>query len=352
MADIQTQLFNIETRLILNTLKHLTKGNYASAEWGADRLKELGLLQDTNVKILEDELNKLYPEITAEFQRTQVATANETAKLVPASRLDQAVPVGSSERLKGILSAFENKAIGDISKTGSTMIAGLNNVYENTIQEIIAEGFITGESQRKTIKRVVQETSKLLNKDGVTALVDKAGRSWSLEGYGQMVVRSNNRQVATQTQEERFDEYGVDLIEVSSHVGARPLCEPYQGKIFSRSGKSDKYPPLSSTSYGDPAGLFGINCGHNMYPYIEGTKKTYNPYGKKRNETAYKNSQKQRKIEREIRKSKRIIEEAKTAKDSELLRVGKDQLSANRKQMRSFIDKTGRTRRPDRERIY
>lgn len=345
---IEEQFFNIETRLILNTLTHLSKGNYASATWGADRLKELGILQDTNIKILESELKKVYPEITKEFQATRIKTANETAALLPKDRISNAVPVNASERLKNILSVYDNKAIGDISKTGSTMIAGLNSVYESTVQEIISEGLVTGDSIRSTIGK----TAKALNNQGVTCLVDTAGRKWSLEGYSQMVVRTNNRQVATQTQIERFDEYDIDLVEISSHVGARPLCAPYQGKVFSRSGSNPNYPALSSTSYGEPAGLFGINCGHRMYPYIEGTKKTYTPYPATENKEVYKESQKQRQIEREIRKSKRLIEEAKTLKDSELERVAKDQLAGNRKQMRSFIDETGRTRRSDRERIY
>src|SRR5574344_1273551 len=110
------------------------------------------------------------------------------------------------------------------------------------------------------------------------------------------------RNATTESQIERMDELDEDLIEVSSHAGARPLCAPYQGHVYSRTGKSTQYPSLDSTSYGEPAGLFGINCGHVMYPYFPGTKQTYKPTDdESQNVEDYKESQKQRQIERSIR---------------------------------------------------
>src|SRR5690606_668684 len=99
---------------------------------------------------------------------------------------------------------------------------------------------------------------------------------------------------------------GNDLVEVSAHDGARPLCEPYQGRIFSLSGNHPDYPALADTSMGDPAGLFGVNCGHVKYPYIEGiSRQRYKPRDPEVNDRQYENSQKQRYLERQIRYAKR-----------------------------------------------
>lgn len=69
---------------------------------------------------------------------------------------------------------------------------------------------------------------------------------------------------------------GCDLVEVTAHAGARPEHAEWQGKVYSRSGKSKKYPPLKeSTGYGTGAGLGGWNCRHSMFPYYEGTSRTY-----------------------------------------------------------------------------
>ncbi len=63
---------------------------------------------------------------------------------------------------------------------------------------------------------------------------------------------------------------GCDLVEVTAHAGARPEHAEWQGKVYSRSGTSKKYPSLVKvTGYGTGAGLGGWNCRHNMLPFFE-----------------------------------------------------------------------------------
>lgn len=65
-------------------------------------------------------------------------------------------------------------------------------------------------------------------------------------------------------------------MEVSAHAGARPEHAVWQGKIYSRSGTSEKYPDFrSSTGYGTGAGLCGWNCRHTFGPYIEGSPRIW-----------------------------------------------------------------------------
>ena len=121
-----------------------------------------------------------------------------------------------------------------------------------------------------------------------------------------MDIRTTLSNTANTAQMERMNDYGINLVEVSSHSGARPKCAKYQGRIFDKSNKSEKYPHWKDTSYGQPDGLLGINCGHQIYPYIEGISiQRYFPYDKKENDKAYKLSQHQRELERRVRKSKR-----------------------------------------------
>ena len=75
---------------------------------------------------------------------------------------------------------------------------------------------------------------------------------------------------------ELADEVGCDLVEVSAHAGARPEHALWQGKIYSRSGKSEKYPDfVASTGYGTGAGLCGWNCRHSFGPYVEGAPRVW-----------------------------------------------------------------------------
>lgn len=173
----------------------------------------------------------------------------------------------------------------------------------------------------------------------------------------------------------RMDEMQCDLIETSAHAGARPGHDIWQGKVFSRSGTSRKYPDfVSSTGYGTITGLMGINCRHSFYPFYEGISKrayTNNELKKINNETVEYNGEKikvyeatqiQRSMERDIRKYKRqiagyegiIIE----SKDENLIEEARSRLTAKKKdleqsqeKLRDFIKQTGLTRDRARERL-
>lgn len=63
---------------------------------------------------------------------------------------------------------------------------------------------------------------------------------------------------------------------MTAHGGARPEHAEWQGKVYSRSGKSKKYPSLvDKTGYGTGPGLGGWNCRHSMFPFYEGSTRAY-----------------------------------------------------------------------------
>lgn len=80
-------------------------------------------------------------------------------------------------------------------------------------------------------------------------------------------------------------------------------------KIYSRSGKSKKFPPFSLTGYGMASGLSGVNCRHSFgasdgefNPYTELSAQDKANKGKQ-----YEKEQRQRTYERRIRKTKREV---------------------------------------------
>ena len=83
----------------------------------------------------------------------------------------------------------------------------------------------------------MRQCIKEMSEKGIPAFVDKLGREWSPEAYINMDIRTTANNVAHQAQFDRMEDYGVDLIEVSSHAGARPKCAEDQGKIFNRKNK-------------------------------------------------------------------------------------------------------------------
>ena len=175
-----------------------------------------------------------------------------------------------------------------------------------------------------------------------------------------MVVRTTVHNVAIESTKVRMQDWNTQVFQVSSHAGARPLCYPYQGKFYSwnntageielGNGQTVRYEPLNSTSYGEPAGLFGINCGHYPIPVVPGVSIPHgadNIQPPEQNDKAYEQSQQQRALERDIREAKRVLEmegDLATKEDKQRLK----DLQAD---MRQFINDTGRTRRYDRESI-
>lgn len=79
---------------------------------------------------------------------------------------------------------------------------------------------IGAETRQQAVRRAINE----LLDNGIPAFVDKAGREWSPEAYVNMDIRTTVTNTAHQAQDERMDDYGLDLFQASSHSGARPKC--------------------------------------------------------------------------------------------------------------------------------
>ncbi|PFW97411.1 minor capsid protein [Bacillus pseudomycoides] len=351
----------IEEELLLNMAKILkndielllTAENAEQYQhWRMVQLNKLGVLNQQQINTIARHSGK-----TAEEVRTMLQTAGYTAieqhegiykKAVQFGLLAAAPVAQTSAALIGILNAYERQALETFNLVNTTMLKQAQQVYLDVLNQTVGKvlgGVITPQ-------QALRQTVSKWSQKGIPALVDKAGRRWSTEGYVNLVCRSTSNNVANEMQDERMKEYDADLVEVSSHLGARPGCAPYQGKIYSMSGKSKKYPAFSTTTYGEASGLLGCNCRHIKYVYIEGmSKRTYEPYNESENEKAYEESQQQRSLERQIRKAKREVKMMEAIGDKEGVKLAKNKVSQRQANMRDFIKATKRKRQYNRENI-
>ncbi|MDC7224205.1 MAG: hypothetical protein PQJ60_10725 [Spirochaetales bacterium] len=338
----------METDIMVRILSHLSTGAIGTATWEAEKLAQFGVISDSLVDLINSGTDEAVIAMKAELEKSSAEASALVDKNIPGS-LAANLPDGADDQLKSVLSAWDQVASDQIKRAGATMLSSANKIYSDIVTKVSAEvlsGAVTG---REAMANIATDWGQ----SGIPALKDSMGREWTTEAYTQMVIRTNSRQVSTATQENRLDQYDIDLVEISSHTGARPKCAEYQGRIFSREGKTKGYPLLSETSYGDKDGLFGINCQHRMYPYIPGTESTFKPVSEKDNQKAYTNSQKQRQLERNIRRAKRVYEAAAAVDPtSQQSRAAKDKVLAGQAAMRAFIDKTGNTRDYFREKLY
>ncbi len=375
---------NIVDALLINMGKHFNSGHSLSTEqWEIRKLAELGQLNKESIEIIASLTGQNKELITAALENAvYMATKDiepELKKAVQKGAIQNAAAdnVIASQSIVQALNAYEQQAMDKLNLVNTTMLestlAQYRKVITNTVnierqmkaaQEVlnIATGkVITGtESRQQALRQALSQ----IHKEGITGFYDRAGRKWSPEAYVNMDIRTTVHNTAIEAVKIRQEDYGVDIFRVSRHSGARPLCYPYQGRYFSWNnksgtftdgeGKRHRYSPISSTSYGKPAGLFGINCGHHPITMIPGVSipRDRPEQDKEENDKVYAESQEQRRLEREIRYSKQKAAMMEAAGDKEGFEKEAVKIREKQADYNAFCKKTGRTKRLDRTQVF
>jgi hypothetical protein len=155
-----------------------------------------------------------------------------------------------------------NLLMGDAYMDFANGMNGLVRGSEKQISEAlkrqarakIAGNILSGSDIRQTKKDII----KILGDKGFSVLSDRGGTEWSLKRYSEMLARTHTIRAFNDATVNRAAEFGMDLVEVSSHGGSCPVCAALEGQIYSISGNSDKYPKLD---IGFP---IHPNCTHNL----------------------------------------------------------------------------------------
>ena len=273
--------------------------------------------------------------------------------------------------------AFYNQSADKLNLVNTVMLESTQNAYQATISDItgqimlnaqmeVTQGILNTETGKvvsgvSSINQAIRNGVKRMVDNGITGFIDHGGHHWSPEAYVTMDIRTTMANTARAAVLERNAEYGNDLYQVSHHDGARPLCYPWQGKVISDQNRSrdvvdDEGNTVhvyaqSETSYGEPAGLFGINCGHYPIPFIPGFSRIRPPeQNKEQNDKEYEESQKQRELERKLRYEKRdlAVLKAQGASEDEI-KAQRLRVKNARTNLNDFCEETGRARRSGRE---
>ncbi len=197
-----------------------------------------------------------------------------------------------------------------------------------------------------------------LAKLGITTIDYKSGVSTSVDDALRRHLVTQANQARNDVLWRRMDEWGCDLVYTTAHYGARPTHAVWQGKVFSRSGRSAKYPPLvESTGYGTAAGLCGVNCRHRMVPYVEGASRPPSTdYSEQERLTGmtsgeyYAAAQVQRRLESAVRAAKREVAVGEAAGAD--VTAGRVRLGELQARLRGHCEASGLRRDYARERAY
>lgn len=180
--------------------------------------------------------------------------------------------------------------------------------------EVTAEAIARHQAGEPTKAVMERGISKLAN-SGLETIDYISGTKTTIDAALRRHIVSQANQARNRLLMQRMDEWEWDLVFVDAHFGARPTHALWQGKVYSRSGRSTEYPPLvESTGYGTVTGLCGANCYHNMVPYVPGLSQLPDTEFEAQEKLVgmtsdeyYAATQKQRRYERYIRNKKREI---------------------------------------------
>lgn len=180
--------------------------------------------------------------------------------------------------------------------------------------EVTAEAIARRQAGEPTKVVMERGVSKLAN-SGLETIDYISGTKTTIDAALRRHIVSQANQARNRLLMQRMDEWEWDLVFVDAHFGARPSHAEWQGKVYSRSGKSTEYPPLvESTGYGTVTGLAGANCYHSMVPYVPGLSQLPDTEFEAQEKLVgmtsdeyYAATQKQRRYERYIRNKKREI---------------------------------------------
>lgn len=185
---------------------------------------------------------------------------------------------------------------------------------------------------------------------GITGFVDKSGRNWSLSAYVEMSVRTAAARAFNDSHMQTMRALGLKYFTVPVHGAACPLCWPWQGAVLVETPIPHPDIPVDATiAQAVAAGLMHPNCRHTLiavYPGITVLPER-TPWTDVQ-QAEYDASQKQRQIEREIRRGKQQERDALTpeARKKASIEIRKAQA-----RMRELTAATGRARDSRREQL-
>lgn len=374
---IDSVYIDLEARLMQNIARHLRDWEQPidTDRWLMQKLAEVGKLNKENIKIIA-QMSGISQTAAERMLNAMAEEAIQNTEpgfqyLARQRLIDGIVDAEKSKNIKRVMKKLQKQAKDSLNLTNTTMLHKAQEAFKNLVQNTAEEALkimnnntaaiITGaESRQQALRKTIQQ----FNEKGITGFVDKRGRNWTPEAYVNMTMRTTISNTATKVQLARCEDMGVNLIQIDSHSGARPKCAKDQGKIFSLDNKSGttedvngrkiRYYPLRSSSYGEPDGLFGINCHHHGFPFIPGVNiQRYFPTEDfEENDRLYKQTQVQRALERDVRKQKRECMMFDELEDKDAFEKSAVKLKSKEAKLKDYVNKHEHLhRRRDREQV-
>lgn len=310
--------------------------------WQLEKMNEMGLLNEDNLKLISDRSGLAEEQLRHVIQNEGYKIYKDTKQqLLEATGGDS---FAGNSIIQTNLAAYVNQAMGAIDNLiNTTLPMSVRKVYQSIVQESVAK-VVTGLT---TSDKAISDTVMKWAKKGFYGFTDSQGKHWKADTYARQVIKSTAWRVYREVRMAPAEELGIDTFYYHKKATAREMCAPLQHQIVTigvaRTEKGERILALSDYGYGYAWGCQGINCTHEMTPYIPGANYKPDLPDELRDltpEQAIENANvqaKQRAIERSIRQSKEFLHIAEKLGDSELIDKYKSKVRIQQGAMRDYL---------------
>lgn len=315
VSDLVAQ---IEMRLIWEIARDVNRGLGGGSRYEVDMTARYGALYAR----LQKQLGKPWQNVLATVQAAldKAAEAGQgMAERDLAGRLANhpetlGVPVTNVRALEVIASDL-HRVLADLPALA------LRNAFDS-YQQIISTPAALNASGVITRRKATQDALNGFAARGIDGFTDKAGRTWHIDTYAEMATRTGAAHSLRAAYEGELIARGEDLVLVTGNTYTCRLCAPWQDKVLSLTGMYPAGTHRLPSAVGDgyvtvhvagtleearAAGLHHPNCTHSEGLYLPGATVIEPGTMGVRDAETYDASQKQRALEREIRKHKRLL---------------------------------------------
>jgi hypothetical protein len=269
MADVNFQPVKVNeadiarlTRLYQEAYTKIVSELTNSTGFGVARRKQLLAEIESILTSLGVDVEAYIAKAIPEYYKSGAKTAVEELREFGA---DFEVSSGFNklhqEAIQALVSETQDSFLTSMDGVARDAKVLLGKSVRDMLTARMAEGVVTG----KTLKEVQKTMIGGLEQKGLTALTDKGGKTWELDRYTEMLIRTKAVEARNRGVANRLAENGYDLVKVTTHYTDDPICAVWEGKILSLTGNTPGYPTVAEA---EADGLFHPNCKHAINAYI------------------------------------------------------------------------------------
>ncbi|MGW4305081.1 phage minor capsid protein [Streptomyces californicus] len=309
---------------LLRIIARQLEGGYDSPQWAERKLSAISALRRAATAVT-DQLGQAVRlevfEVTAEAYSTghRAGVAELGALDDDARRLvDEITPQAQA------VDRLAEQAVTRVTDTHRSILRTIVDRFRAIVGQVAALPLL-GTSTRR---QATQDAMRKWADEGITSFVDRAGRRWKLTSYAEMAVRTAVGRAATEGHMRTLEAAGVELVIVSNSPRECPLCRPWETRVLTiggpdgartvevehgtRDGEMVPVRAAGSLDEARRAGLQHPNCRHSVSAYTPGITRTETA---RPDPEGYEAGQRQREIERTIRKYKNRAAAATTPEE-------------------------------------